>query len=87
VRQVAQVLMELGELRLEVGEPADDCLPVLARDEVDHLLAQQVNVLRECVHLLERAVVEVESQAHEQPFVRRGQPRFARIGRRVWAHV
>ena len=77
--------MELGELRLEVGEPADDCFPVLARDEVDHLLAQAVNVLRECVHLLERAVV-VEAQAHEQPFVRRGQPRFARIGRRVWAH-
>ena len=74
VRQVAQVLMELGELRLEVGEPADDCFPVLARDEVDHLLAKQVNVLRECVHLLERAVVEVEAQAHEQPFVRRGQP-------------
>ena len=47
---------------------------MLARDEVDHLLAKQVNVLRECVHLLERAVVEVEAQAHEQPFVRRGQP-------------
>ena len=32
--------MELGQLRLEVGEAADDWLAVLAPDQHDHLVAQ-----------------------------------------------
>ena len=68
--------MELGELRLEVGEAAHERLAMLAPDEHEHLLAEQANVLREGVDLLERAVVQVESQPNEQPLVRRGQPRL-----------
>jgi len=60
---------------------------MLTPDELDHLLAEQPNVLGECVHLLERTVVQIESEAHEQPLVRRGQPRFARIGPQAWIHV
>ncbi len=40
MREVSQVLMELGQLRLEVGEAADDRLAVLAPDQHDHLVAQ-----------------------------------------------
>ena len=83
VRQVAEILMELGELSFEVVEAAEHRLLVHAPDQADHLFAKQANVLCECVHLLERTVVQVESQAHEKPLVRRSQPRFVCIGHRV----
>ena len=72
--------MELGELRVQVVEAAVKRLAMLTPDDLDHLFAEQPNVLGECIHLLERTVVQVESESNEQPLVRRGQTRFARIG-------
>jgi len=68
--------VQLGELRLEVGEAAYERLAMLASGKCEHLLAQQANVLREGVDLLQRAVVQVESEANEQPLIRRGEPRL-----------
>ena len=75
--QVAQVLMELGELRLHVVEAARDRLAVFAFDESQQLFAKEANVLRERMDLLERAVVQVEPQPDEQPLVGRSQSRLA----------
>ena len=73
MRQVSQVLVELGDLRLEVGEAADDRIAVVVPDQHDHLVAQEPNVLCQDVDLLEWTVVEVVSQPDEQPLVRRGE--------------
>ena len=77
VREVAQVLVQLRQLRLEVGEAADDRVAMLASDQRDDLLAQQPDVLGEGVDLLQRAVVQVESEPDEQPLVRLGEPGLA----------
>ena len=80
--QVAQVLVQLRELRLEVGEAADDRVSMLAADERHDLLAQQADVLGEGVDLLQWAVVEVEAEPDEQPLVRLGEPGLAGSRRR-----
>ena len=68
--QIAKVLVQLRQLRLEVGEAADHGVAVLGPDEDEHLLAQEPNVLGQGVDLLQRAIVEVEPEPHEQPLVR-----------------
>ena len=68
--QISKVLVQLRQLRFEVGEAADHGIPVLAPDEDEDLLAQQPNVLGQGVDLLQRAIVEVEAESHEQPLVR-----------------
>ena len=47
---------------------------MLAADQRDHLLAEQPDVLGEGVDLLQRAVVQVESEPDEEPLVRLGEP-------------
>ena len=77
--------MELGQLRFEVGEAAQDRLAVLGLDQNEHLLAQQAQVLREEEDLLERAVMQIQAQAHEQPLVRLRQARSLVVRRRGYA--
>ena len=83
VGEIAQILVQLGELRLEVAEAADDRVAVLAAGDRQHLLAQQADVLRQGVHLLQGAIVEVEAEPDEQALVRGGEPGLVRahVGR------
>ena len=83
VRAEGAILVELAEEQLNGLETPDDRLLVLAPDEGDQLLSEQSNVLRECIDLLERAVVEIESEANEQPFVGRSQSRLVVLGSRA----
>src|SRR5262245_4161408 len=65
--------MELGDLRGQVGESTENLLSVRASDQGVDLIAQEMDVLRQRVDLLEGAVVQVEAQPDEQPLVRRSQ--------------
>ena len=81
VRQIAQILVQLRQLRLEVAEAPDDGIAVLAADQRDHLLAEQPDVLGEGIDLLQRTVVQVESEPDEEPLVRLGEPGLGGLGR------
>ena len=86
VREIAQIAVQLAELRLEIGETAEDSLAALPVEQPLDLVAQQPQVLSEHVHLLQRPVVEVEAEADEESLVRLcerqvGHPTATRIRR------
>ena len=54
---------------------------MLAVEQRYHLLAEQPDVLGEGIHLLERTVVQVESEPDEEALVRLGEPRLCGRGR------
>ena len=81
VGEVAQVAVQVGELRLEIGEAGERALPMLGPEDGGDAVAQDADVLREDVDLLQRAVVQVEAEPDEQALVRRREPADARASR------
>ena len=70
MREITQIAVQVTELRLEIGETAEDSRAALPVEQSLDLVAQQPQVLSEHVHLLQRPVVEVEAEPDEEPLVR-----------------
>ena len=85
VRDLAQLPIELDEPRREVVEAAVRLLAIVVEDERVDLLLQELDVGGEREDVLDRAVVEVEAEAHQPTLGRRDQRPLA--ARRVVEEV